>query len=109
MRAQGPSPVACTLCHLYGFEAVSRAQASARGCGARRQHRSAQDTVCSQPRQTATYVNHLVAVVSAENEEKALPNEGQHVCIPRPWTLTLDNLRQEKLSDHLPVRRNNLK
>lgn len=33
MRAHGASPVAWTACHLYGFTAVSRAHASARGCG----------------------------------------------------------------------------
>lgn len=31
MRAHGASPVAWTACHLYGFTAVSRAHASARG------------------------------------------------------------------------------
>lgn len=36
IRAHGPSPLACTLCHLYGFTAVSRAQASASGCASHR-------------------------------------------------------------------------
>ena len=83
MRAQGPSPVAWTLCHLYGFTAVSSAQASARGCG--RRGELAQLWWRSSGA-------HLVAVVAAEDEQETLADEGEDVRIASPGPLSLHHL-----------------
>ena len=83
MRAQGPSPVAWTLCHLYGFTAVSSAQASARGCG--RRGELAQLWWRSSGA-------HLVAVVAAEDEQETLADVGEDVRIASPGPLSLHHL-----------------
>ena len=89
MRAQGPSPVACTLCHLYGLTAVSSAQASARGCEGRAREGC---SLCALRTQT-----RLVAVVAAEDEEEALTHERQDVRVASARPLALHDLHRRRV------------
>ncbi len=99
IRAHGPSPLACTLCHLYGLTAVSSAHASASGCS----KASAQHSVLARHERdkqatrrvsahSAAHSARLVAVVASQHKQKALAHERKDVRVPRAWPFALHNL-----------------